>query len=374
MRKTGGRPTGGAVGELERDLKDAITGVDGVDRHGDLHAIAGREGQQVAQQARPHGPLPRERRTGGQATAATDRPAGERERDPKPAGRARGERRHGQLGLASADRIDKLRQLAGAEAEVAVAQDDDRATGLLRRVAPTILATASQILAVNARGRVRARARARYIVHPVNAVQSRRDGHSHRLPLTPAPTATASAPTATASPTPAIATTTIAIATATATTTTEPCPYHPRPRALGDLSGSVCRPIVGDPNRGIRKRARKPRERCRDALGLVAGSDDREHTGAGHVVAGHAAIVPDRYRHGKIGGASVAEVEAHITGTVWKIECEVGDEIEEGDTLVILESMKMEMPVEAEDPGKVSEILCEEGQAVSEGDTLVVLE
>jgi acetyl-CoA carboxylase biotin carboxyl carrier protein len=70
----------------------------------------------------------------------------------------------------------------------------------------------------------------------------------------------------------------------------------------------------------------------------------------------------------------VAEVEAHITGTVWKIECEVGDEIEEGDTLVILESMKMEMPVEAEDPGKVSEILCEEGQAVSEGDTLVVLE
>jgi len=70
----------------------------------------------------------------------------------------------------------------------------------------------------------------------------------------------------------------------------------------------------------------------------------------------------------------VAEVEAHITGTVWKIECEVGDEIEEGDTVVILESMKMEMPVEAEDPGKVKEIRCEEGQSVSEGDVLVVLE
>jgi acetyl-CoA carboxylase biotin carboxyl carrier protein len=70
----------------------------------------------------------------------------------------------------------------------------------------------------------------------------------------------------------------------------------------------------------------------------------------------------------------VAEVEAHITGTVWKIECEVGDEIEEGDTVVILESMKMEMPVEAEDPGVVAEIRCAEGQAVSEGDTLVVLE
>jgi acetyl-CoA carboxylase biotin carboxyl carrier protein len=69
-----------------------------------------------------------------------------------------------------------------------------------------------------------------------------------------------------------------------------------------------------------------------------------------------------------------ARVEAHITGTVWKIECAIGDRIEEGDTVAILESMKMEMPVEAEDSGVVSEILCEEGKAVSEGDTLVVLE
>ena len=68
------------------------------------------------------------------------------------------------------------------------------------------------------------------------------------------------------------------------------------------------------------------------------------------------------------------DVEAHITGTVWKIECKVGDDVEEGDTLVILESMKMEMPVEAEDDGKVAKIVCEEGQAVSEGDTLVVLD
>jgi acetyl-CoA carboxylase biotin carboxyl carrier protein len=68
------------------------------------------------------------------------------------------------------------------------------------------------------------------------------------------------------------------------------------------------------------------------------------------------------------------EVEAHITGTVWKIEVSVGDAVAEGDTVVILESMKMEMPVEAEDPGTVKEILCEEGQAVNEGDPLVVLE
>jgi acetyl-CoA carboxylase biotin carboxyl carrier protein len=68
------------------------------------------------------------------------------------------------------------------------------------------------------------------------------------------------------------------------------------------------------------------------------------------------------------------DVEAHITGTVWKIEVAVGDSVEEGDTVVILESMKMEMPVEAEDPGVVKEIVCQEGQSVSEGDTLVVLE
>jgi acetyl-CoA carboxylase biotin carboxyl carrier protein len=68
------------------------------------------------------------------------------------------------------------------------------------------------------------------------------------------------------------------------------------------------------------------------------------------------------------------DIEAHITGTVWKIEVAVGDEVEEGDTVAVLKSMKMEMPVEAEDPGKVAEIRCEEGQSVQEGDVLVVLE
>src|SRR4051812_39709409 len=51
-----------------------------------------------------------------------------------------------------------------------------------------------------------------------------------------------------------------------------------------------------------------------------------------------------------------------------------GDTVEEGDTVVILESMKMEMPVEAEDEGTVRAILVEEGQSVSEGDALVELE
>ena len=70
----------------------------------------------------------------------------------------------------------------------------------------------------------------------------------------------------------------------------------------------------------------------------------------------------------------MADIEAHITGTVWKIEVEVGDAVAEGDTVAILESMKMEMPVEAEDEGTVKEIVVAEGQAVSEGDTLIVLE
>lgn len=70
----------------------------------------------------------------------------------------------------------------------------------------------------------------------------------------------------------------------------------------------------------------------------------------------------------------MSEIEAHITGTVWKIEVKPGDAVADGDTVVILESMKMEMPVESEDDGTVKEIRCEEGQSVSEGDVLVVLE
>ena len=70
----------------------------------------------------------------------------------------------------------------------------------------------------------------------------------------------------------------------------------------------------------------------------------------------------------------MTEVEAHITGTVFQIETSVGSVVKEGDVLVILESMKMEMPVEAPSGGRVAEIRVEEGQSVSEGDTLVVLE
>jgi acetyl-CoA carboxylase biotin carboxyl carrier protein len=68
------------------------------------------------------------------------------------------------------------------------------------------------------------------------------------------------------------------------------------------------------------------------------------------------------------------DVAAHITGTVWEIRVNVGDEVREEQVLVVLESMKMEMPVESPAEGKVASILVEKGQAVEEGEVLVRLE
>ncbi len=68
------------------------------------------------------------------------------------------------------------------------------------------------------------------------------------------------------------------------------------------------------------------------------------------------------------------QVEAHITGTIFQIEVEAGARVAEGDVLVVIESMKMEMPVEAPCGGRVAEIRVEVGQSVEEGQVLVVLE
>ena len=67
------------------------------------------------------------------------------------------------------------------------------------------------------------------------------------------------------------------------------------------------------------------------------------------------------------------QVCAHITGTVWKIQVALGDSVQTEQTLVILESMKMEMPVEAPESGRVARIAVSEGQAVEEGDVLLEL-
>lgn len=65
------------------------------------------------------------------------------------------------------------------------------------------------------------------------------------------------------------------------------------------------------------------------------------------------------------------DIKAHITGTVWKIEVKVGDEVEEDDVVSILESMKMEMPVEAPADGTITEILIKEGQSVQEDEVIM---
>ncbi len=67
-------------------------------------------------------------------------------------------------------------------------------------------------------------------------------------------------------------------------------------------------------------------------------------------------------------------IMAHITGTVWKIEVRVDDEVSEDDVLVILESMKMEMPIESPIDGTVREIHVSEGQPVTEGQLVLVIE
>lgn len=68
------------------------------------------------------------------------------------------------------------------------------------------------------------------------------------------------------------------------------------------------------------------------------------------------------------------EVVAEMVANVWKVVVAVGDDIAEGDTVCILESMKMEIPVEAPVAGKVTEIGVAEGGVVQEGDTIAVIE
>ena len=68
------------------------------------------------------------------------------------------------------------------------------------------------------------------------------------------------------------------------------------------------------------------------------------------------------------------EVRAEMVANVWKVVVSAGDSIEEGDTLVILESMKMEIPVAAESGGTIKELRVAEGDVVQEGDVIAVIE
>jgi acetyl-CoA carboxylase biotin carboxyl carrier protein len=68
------------------------------------------------------------------------------------------------------------------------------------------------------------------------------------------------------------------------------------------------------------------------------------------------------------------DVKSEITGKVWKIEAAVGQAVAEEEPIIILESMKMEIPVLAPGPGKVKEILVAEGDSVTEGQKVAILE
>ena len=68
------------------------------------------------------------------------------------------------------------------------------------------------------------------------------------------------------------------------------------------------------------------------------------------------------------------EVESEVTGRIWKIITESGNEVSEGDTILILESMKMEIPVEAPCDGTLLEILLSEGESVVEEQAVAIIE
>ncbi len=68
------------------------------------------------------------------------------------------------------------------------------------------------------------------------------------------------------------------------------------------------------------------------------------------------------------------EAKSEVTGSIWKIVTEVGQKVEAGDTIMIIESMKMEIPVIAEENGTIKAFLVKEETAVSEGQVVAVLE
>ncbi|WP_431925172.1 biotin/lipoyl-binding carrier protein [Nonomuraea jabiensis] len=70
----------------------------------------------------------------------------------------------------------------------------------------------------------------------------------------------------------------------------------------------------------------------------------------------------------------MAEVRAEMVANVWKVVVKEGETVSEGDTLVILESMKMEIPVLAEEDGVVAQLKVAEGDVIQEGDLIAVID
>jgi acetyl-CoA carboxylase biotin carboxyl carrier protein len=69
----------------------------------------------------------------------------------------------------------------------------------------------------------------------------------------------------------------------------------------------------------------------------------------------------------------MGKIRSEVSGSVWKVEVTVGQQVNEGDTLVVVESMKMEIPVTAPAAGTVTDILLTEGEAVVDDQVILVL-
>ncbi len=70
---------------------------------------------------------------------------------------------------------------------------------------------------------------------------------------------------------------------------------------------------------------------------------------------------------------AIHRIESQVSGTVWKVERQAGASLAEGETILIIESMKMEIPVDAPTAGTLRELLVAEGETVTEGQVLAVV-
>jgi len=126
VQETGGRASAGAVGEVELDLRYAMSRADGVDRHRDLHAEAVSERQYVFERSPSQRSLPGDGRARALATAPINGPAREREREAEATADTNGEGRDRHIGIPRSDHVDQCRKLDRRVAEIAVAENEYR--------------------------------------------------------------------------------------------------------------------------------------------------------------------------------------------------------------------------------------------------------
>jgi acetyl/propionyl-CoA carboxylase alpha subunit len=115
----------------------------------------------------------------------------------------------------------------------------------------------------------------------------------------------------------------------------------------------------------------------------TSGSDDddptivvarRGGTDGGRVVGSRGWMSTQEHVDDEGARTMAEEIRAEMVANVWKVVASAGDTVAEGDTLVILESMKMEIPVLAESDGTLAQLAVNEGDVVQEGDLIAVIE